>query len=163
MINRKNSEHEHLIEALKNCPLFGNLSGGELKDILKISHIRDYSAGEKIFEDGTIGLCFYIIVKGGAVISANSGEKQTAIKEFGEGAFFSEVHLFSETFHTVSCTAKEVTRTIVISKPDLEDLVKIKPKLGIKLLLKFLDFFGQRLDELYKENIELKGNSLRQS
>jgi hypothetical protein len=49
-----------------------------------------------------------------------------------------------------------VTRVIVLSKPDFEDLVKIRPKLGIKVLLKFLDFFGQKLDKLYKENSELK-------
>jgi CRP-like cAMP-binding protein len=68
------------------------------------------------------------------------------------------VHLFSESYHTVSCVAKEVTRAIVLSKPDFEDLVKINPRLGGKLLLKFLDFFGERLDKLYRENREMKQN-----
>ena len=72
MFSRKNSEHSRLIAALKNCPLFDDLSGSELKDILKISHIRDYSAEEKIFEEGTVGLCFYIIVKGSVVILSNT-------------------------------------------------------------------------------------------
>jgi hypothetical protein len=50
MFNRKNSEQGQLISALKKCPLFDDLSGSELKDLLKISHIRDYSAEEKVFE-----------------------------------------------------------------------------------------------------------------
>jgi len=158
MFNRKNSEHNQLITALKNCALFEDLSGAEIKDVLKVSHIRDFSADEKIFEEGTVGLCFYIIVKGGVVIVSNADGKQNVLKEFGEGAYFSEIHLFSESFHTVSCISKEVTRTIVLSKPDFEDLVKIKPRLGIKLLLKFLDFFGQKLDKLYEENSKLKQN-----
>jgi CRP-like cAMP-binding protein len=158
MFNRKNSEHSHLVSALKNCPIFEGLSGSELKDVLKISHIRDYSADEKVFEEGTVGLCFYVIVKGSVVITSNTEGKQSILKEYGEGSYFSEVHLFSESFHTVSCIAKEVTRTIVLSKPDFEDLVKISPKLGNKLLLKFLDFFGEKLDRLYKENSELKQN-----
>lgn len=158
MFNRKKPEQSQLISTLKKCPLFDDLSGSELRDLLKISHIRDYSADERVFEEGTVGLCFYVIVKGSAAIISNSDGRQTILKEFGDGAYFSEVHLFSETYHTVSCIAKEVTRVMVLSKPDFEDLVKIRPKLGIKVLLKFLDFFGQKLDKLYKENSELKQN-----
>ena len=69
---------------------------------------------------------------------------------------FSEVHLFSETNHSVSCIAKELSKLIIFAKPDFEEIIKIKPKLGNKVLLNFLDFFGQKLDELYKENKELK-------
>lgn len=158
MFSRKISEQSRLISAVKKCPLFDDLSGSELKDLLKISHIRDYSAEEKVFEEGTVGLCFYIIVKGSVAIISTSEGKQIILKEYGDGAYFSEVHLFSETHHSVSCVAKEVTRLVVLSKPDFEDLVKIRPKLGIKVLLRFLDFFGQRLDKLYKENSELKQN-----
>jgi len=158
MFNRKNSEHSQLITTLKNCPVFEGLSGAELKNVLKITHIRDYSASEKIFEVGTVGLCLYIIVKGSAAIVTNAEGNQNVLKEYGDGAYFSEIHLFSESFHTVTCVAKEVTRTIVLSKPDFEDLVKINPRLGIKLLLKFLDFFGQKLDMLYEENSKLKQN-----
>lgn len=156
MFGKKDTEHNQLTGALKNCPIFEDLSGSELKAVLNISHIRDYSTDEKLFEEGTIGLCFYIIVRGSAVISNEKDGKQSIFKEFGQGAYFSEVHLFSETYHTVSCIAKEVTRAIVLSKPDLEDLVKINPRLGSKLLLRFLDFFGQKLDRLYKENREMK-------
>ena len=69
---------------------------------------------------------------------------------------FSEIHLFTETNHNVTCAAKEVTKLIIFSKPDLEDLVKINPKLGNKILLRFLDFLGQKLDEMYRENTDLK-------
>ena len=158
MFKHRDTEHSQLAAALKNCPLFEGLSGGELKEILKIAHIRDYSTDEKLFDEGTLGLCFYLIVKGSAVISTEKDGKTAELKEYREGAYFSEVHLFSETYHTVSCTAKEVTRAIVLAKPDFEDLVKIKPRLGTKLLLKFLDFFGEKLEKLYKENRELKQN-----
>lgn len=155
---KKDNEHNRLYESMKKCPLFEDLSRSEMKELLKISHIRDYSIDEKIFEEGTMGLCFYLIIKGSAVITSDKVGKQTIFREFGEGAYFSEVHLFSESYHTVSCVAKEVTRAIVLSKPDFEDLVKINPRLGGKLLLKFMDFFGQKLDKLYRENREMKQN-----
>lgn len=156
---RKELDNDPLLSALSSCPVFEGLSASELKEVLKISHIRDYSAEEKIFNEGTVGLCFYIIVKGSAVITADKESSPLVLKEYGAGSYFSEVHLFSEIYHTVNCIAKEVTRAIVIAKPDLEYLIKIKPKLGNKLLLGFLDFFGDKIDKLYKENRELKQNS----
>jgi len=156
MFDKRKSDDNVLISTMKNCELFNGLSGSEIKTLISISHIRDYSESEKIFFDGTIGLCIYLIVKGSVQIFTENDNKVSILKEFAEGAFFSEVHLFSETSHTVSCMAKEVTRVIVFAKPDIEDIVKIKPKLGNKILLKFLDFFAKKLDELYKENSDLK-------
>lgn len=156
MFGKHNSDSDLLKTRIKECPLFSELSGGEVKSLLEITHIRDYSEGEKIFTDGTIGLCFYIIVKGKVKIISEDGANTLLLKELTEGAYFSEVHLFSETTHTISAASGEITRLIVFAKPDLKELVKKEPKLGNKILLKFLDFFGERVDELYRENKELK-------
>lgn len=156
MFNKKNSQQDILLKTMQECSLFNELSNSELKTLLGIAHIRDYAEGEKIFEDGTIGICFYLIVNGGVRVIYEKEGKTGIIREFNNGEFFSEVHLFSESFHTVSCAASQVTKLIVLAKPDFEDLVKIKSKLGNKILLKFLEFFGSKTDELYKENRELK-------
>ena len=74
MFGKNNSEGNLLKTRIKECPLFSELSGSEVKSLLEISHIRDYSENEKIFTHGTIGLCFYIIVKGSVkIISENNG------------------------------------------------------------------------------------------
>lgn len=156
MFNKNNTEQDLLLKRMLDCTLFCDFSTGEIKTLLNIAHVRDYAESEKIFEDGTIGLCFYIIVKGSVKIISEKDDKTNIIREFKDGEYFSEIHLFSESYHTVSCTAGEVTKLIVFAKPDLEDFVKIKPKLGNKVLLEFLEFFGSKMDELYKENRELK-------
>jgi len=156
MFNRKISDNDLLVKTMEACPLFSELSAGEIKSLLGIAHIREYSSDEKIFTDETIGLCFYLIVAGTVSIIAERSGKTIILKEYKKASFFSEVHLFSETNHSVSCIAKELTKLIIFTKPDFEEIVKIKPKLGNKVLLNFLDFFGQKLDELYKENKELK-------
>lgn len=153
---KKNTEQELLLKRMSACGVFNGLSNSEISTLLKISHIRDYSEGEKIFEEGTIGLCFYIIVKGSIkILTAKDGVPRT-LRHFHEGEYFSEVHLFAETFHSVSCVSDEVTKLIVFAKPDFEDFVNIKPKLSNKVLSNFLVFFGEKLDELYRENRELK-------
>ena len=156
MFNKNNQEHELLFKRMKNSGIFELLGESDINVLLRIAHIREYSGGEKIFTEGTVGLCFYIIVKGSVNMVLNQSGEEQIIREYGEGSFFSEIHLFTETNHNVTCVAKEVTKLIIFSKPDLEDLVKINPKLGNKILLRFLDFLGQKLEKMYKENTELK-------
>lgn len=159
MFVNKNPNSELSLKVLDRCPLFSDLRKSELKTVLKTAHIRDYSADEKVFTEGTTGLCFYIVGKGSVEIvsesdTAGSGREKT-LRVYGEGGYFSESHLFSEINHTVSCVAKEVTRLIIFTKPDFEDLVKTKPKIANKLLLKFLEFMSEQLESLYKENKNL--------
>jgi CRP-like cAMP-binding protein len=157
MFNRKITD-EIEFKTLSSCPLFAGLSKGELKTVLNISHIRDYSSDEKVFTEGTIGLCFYIVVKGKVDIVTETPEEGThpkTIKTYKAGAYFSEAHLFAEINHTVSCIAREVTKLIIFTKPDFDDFVKINPKTGNKLLLNFLRFTSIQLEQLYKQNMEL--------
>lgn len=156
MFGRNNFEQNLLAARMKACPLFSSLTSGEIKYLLSTAHLRDYADGEKVFDEGTIGLCFYLIIKGCVRIVAEDDGKQHSIREFKDGEFFSEIHLFSESYHSVSCISGEVTKLVVFTKPDFEELVKIKSQMGNKILLKFLEFFGMKMDELYRENRGLK-------
>lgn len=156
MFNRKTTDDIEF-RTLSTCPLFAGLSKAELKTVLNISHIRDYSFDEKVFAEGTVGLCFYIVVKGKVEIVSETPKDSTpkTIKTYEAGAYFSEAHLFAEINHTVSCIAREVTKLIIFTKPDFDDFVKINPKTGNKLLLNFLQFISVQLEQLYKQNMEL--------
>jgi CRP-like cAMP-binding protein len=158
MFKNKSYDNKFSLKVLSECELFSGLSRSELKTVLKTSHIRDYSIDEKIFTEGTMGLCLYIIAKGSVdIVSESAGNGiPKVLKSYKEGGFFSETHLFSEVNHTVSCVAREVTKLIIFTKPDFEDLVKIKPKIANKFLLRFLKFMGEQLELLYKENKDLK-------
>lgn len=155
MFGTKNKK-DSVSEAIKKCQLFSDFSDREIKKLISISHIRDYSEGEKIFSEGSLGICFYLIVKGRATLVSEKDGRATEVRELGEGSCFSEVHLFSETYHTVSCITKEMTRLLVLSKPDIEDLMKVDLRFATRMMSKFLDFFGIKLQELYEENRKLK-------
>lgn len=141
---------------MRECPLFSDLRDSDIKYLLRMAHVRDYSPDELIFSEGTIGLCFYLIVKGTVKIVSRDGNQEIVLRDYKDGDYFSEVHLFAETNHTVSCTAVELTRLIIFSKPDFENMAKVKPKLGNRILVKFLHYFAEQLDRLYRQNKELK-------
>jgi CRP-like cAMP-binding protein len=159
MFKNKKITEKAEFKTLSSCPLFQGLSKSEQKTVIDISQVRDYSADEKVFSEGTVGLCFYIIVKGSVEIVTESPGGETVppkiLRVYNEGGYFSEAHLFAEINHTVSCIAKDVTRLMIFTKPDFEDLIRIKPKIGNKLLLNFLQFLSTQLEILYKENREL--------
>lgn len=158
MFRKKTFSEDSINRTIRDCPLFKGLSSSELKTSLSMAHIREYAADEKIFSEGTVGLCFYIIAKGKVEIVSDGAPalKNRVLREYTDGGYFSESHLFAESNHTVSCVAKELTKLIIFAKPDFEDLIKIKPKTGNKLLLNFLEFMGSQLEMLYKENREIK-------
>jgi CRP-like cAMP-binding protein len=156
MLKKNRSETDLIKERIAASSVFKELPDSDLRALLRIAHVRDYSAGEKIFTEGTVGLCFYIIVKGSVSMLQSDSPDAPSIRELGEGDIFSEIHLFTESIHSVTAVAKDLTKLIIFAKPDIEDLVKINPKPGNRILLRFLDCLATRLDEVYKENRELK-------
>lgn len=156
MFGKNKSEKEILTKKIIECPLFSELSGSEIKTLLGISHVREYGTDEMVFNEGTVGLCFYIIVKGSVELGVMNGSSFIIMKTFKEGEYFSAVHLFSETNHSVSCVAKEVTKLLIFAKPDMEELIKSNPKTGTKIVQSFLNFFGSEIQRMYVENLEMK-------
>lgn len=153
---KKTNEDDILKKRMRECPIFTDLSDADIKYLLRMAHVRDYSTDEIVFSEGTVGLCFYLVVKGMVQIISGDGSSEIVLREYKVGDYFSEVHLFSETTHTVSCTAKELTKLLIFSKPDFENMAKVKPRIGNRVLVNFLHYFAEQLDKLYKQNKELK-------
>lgn len=55
---------EEITEILRMCQLFSELSDKELRSIAKLGRIEKFEAGEKIYEQSSIGTKLYILFKG---------------------------------------------------------------------------------------------------
>ena len=55
---------EEITEILRTCELFSELSDKELRSIAKLGRIEKFEAGEKIYEQSSIGTKLYILFKG---------------------------------------------------------------------------------------------------
>ncbi len=55
---------EEITEILRMCELFSELSDKELRSIAKLGRIEKFEAGEKIYEQSSIGTKLYILFKG---------------------------------------------------------------------------------------------------
>ena len=156
-----NSGSDAIIKIIKECPVFQGFSASEVKKLISISHIRNYSEGEKIFSQGTLGICFYIITGGSAEIVFDNNGESVKLKDLITGDFFSETHLFADTYHNVSCISREASQILVITRPDLEHLIKTNPRFANKLLLRFLEHLALENEKLYKDYLSITVKSPR--
>lgn len=141
------------LELLRKVPIFSELKDRELREFLRISHIRSFGKKETIFWEGEPGVGMYII-QGGRVQITKKCEIEaggTLLAELGDGDFFGELALLDDSPRSACAFAAEETKVIGIFRPDLMSLFNRKPNLGISVLFKLADMIGYRLKATNQE------------
>ena len=150
----KNSQNQNIRLFLKNIPLFAKLGKRELREIEHLIHRRQYKNQEVIFWQNEPGVGMYIVQSGevGIFNDYNTPEqKQLAI--LGQGDFFGEMALLEDDNRSATAVAISEAQLIGVFHPDLFDLFRRKPELGIKVLSTLASMLSLRLR---KTNLELQ-------
>lgn len=134
---------EHILNVLRDIPVFQDLTPRELAIIERVLHRRHYNADEIIFSQGSMGAGMYIILEGSVKVLTEPDGKVLA--ELVEGEFFGEIALLEEIPRSASAVA--ITPCVVLGffQGDLFGLTERNPKLGSKILLKLSRMMGRRL------------------
>lgn len=131
--------------ALRSTPLFENLRSRDWKLMSDLFHVRDYSAGEIIFEKGTPGLGMYVIVDGRVKIVTEEEGKEVVLTTLNHGDFFGEMSLIDEIERSAGAVAETQTRLVGLFRPQLQQLMTHRPRLGITLFERLAKIVVQRL------------------
>jgi CRP-like cAMP-binding protein len=116
--------------------LFKQFSTDAMAFILEHLVERRYNRDDLIFKEENPSICFFIIKQGSAEIfvTPSSGEK-IIYETVSAGQLFGEVSVISASSRTASARALEGdTILLVLSTFDLEELCKVFPVDGLKLL-----------------------------
>lgn len=148
--------------ALSQVNIFGRLSWQEIRIIENAVHIRNYAPGEQVFKQGDPGSGMYIIMEGRVGIFLDIPQQEPKkLSELCEGDFFGEIALLDESPRTATATALEPCNIIGFYRPDLMDILKIKPAVGGKIILSLSEVLATRLrstnSELVKVSRQLDG------
>jgi serine/threonine protein phosphatase PrpC len=135
------SEAESRMEALRKIPLFRHLTYKEQTAVLSLATTRSYRAGREIFVEGQPGEELYVVIRGRVSIE-NSGVE---IAELRPGGHFGEMGLIDNAPRSATVRASEHTRVMVISRPDLMNLMRKESILAVKLLWSFVQVLSDRL------------------
>ena len=113
------------VERIRTIPLFAGLSDQELKAVGDKLEERTTSAGEHLSSEGGAGYFFFVLERGGAVVTR--GDETLAT--FGPGDFFGEGAIFRARRRTATVTATEPGVVFAMFGADFAKLAADIPEL----------------------------------
>ena len=129
------------VEVLKHMPLFRHLTYKEIIRILNLTEVSDYGQGEDILREGDPGDELYIILKG----KIRLHKEGAFITHLLPGAHLGEMALIDRSPRSVSATADERSRLLILRRRDFYEIIRKDPPLSVKLLWSFVQVLGDRL------------------
>jgi CRP-like cAMP-binding protein len=117
-------------DAIKNAPLFAQLSKKDIKQLTAVMTPRSFQAGEVIVESGKKGLGFFIIASGTAKVTAR-GNEVGALKA---GDHFGEIALIDEGPRMAEVRAESDVETYVLASWQFRPFVQDHPDVAWALM-----------------------------
>jgi PPM family protein phosphatase len=146
----RSQELNRKVEVLKQMPLFRHLTYKEILRVLALTEVKDFKPGDEIITEDQPGSELFIILSGKVRL-----HKEGALVTYvGQGAHLGEMALIDNGPRSVSATAEEPSRLLLLRRRDFNDLIRNFPRLSVKLLWSFVQVLGQRLR---KTNEDLAG------
>jgi len=129
------------LEVLKGMQMFRYLSYKELVRVSNIAEMLEIKNDQTIFSIGQPGDAMYVVVSGSVRLSKG----QATVAELGRGHHFGEMALVDRSVRSLTATASEGTRLLVIHRKDFYDIIKREPASAVKMLWSFVQVLGARL------------------
>jgi CRP-like cAMP-binding protein len=118
------------VEALRQIPLFRDLSQKSLRAILACANEVDVPAGQVLVQPGLEGSGLFVIEEGSVMV-----ELPNRKAELGPGECFGELALLTpEAVRTARVRTRTDVRCLAISRYDFRKLLESEPKLALAML-----------------------------
>ncbi|MBL9038055.1 MAG: cyclic nucleotide-binding domain-containing protein [Archangium sp.] len=137
------------LATLRAVPLFKDLRDADLKRIMKLLHVREYTAGEVVFREGQTGAGMYIIQRGEVDIVARLADgSEMSLVTLHDRQFFGELALLESGARSATCVVRKPSTLLGIFQSDLEQLIERNSRLGARVIWNLARLTGARLREL---------------
>jgi CRP-like cAMP-binding protein len=142
---------------LKRHHLFGNLTAGELDQLLAHAHVETFRAKQEIFHKGSPGRGLLTVLRGRVRISClgpDGGE--VLLTDLGEGEVFGEITLLDGRERTADATALAECELLAIDRRDFVPFLMANPDVALRLLVVVCDRL-RHTTEQFEDVIFLEG------
>ena len=117
--------------ALRQVPLFAELTTRELSELASVVTWQRYAAGERVVEEGDDGDAMYFVVTGSVRVTRDG--EPTAIATLGPGEPFGELTLFDDVPRVASVVADTDISVGRIARAEFGDLVDQIPGIALAI------------------------------
>jgi CRP/FNR family cyclic AMP-dependent transcriptional regulator len=134
------------LEILAQIDLFSGLPAGHLRRVVDIGVEETYKSSAHVFDEGSPGDKFYLIIEGAVRISRmvpGMGEENLAVLR--PGNYFGEMSLIDDAPRSATAVCHEKCRLFVVNRRDLEDLLFVDRDLAYELLWNWVRTLSRRL------------------
>ncbi len=114
---------------LAGVELFEGLDDDELARLAGWFDVRAVGPGVELVTEGASGYSFYVLVEGGAVVSADGETAATC----GPGDFFGEIAILGDSRRTATVTTTEPSRVLVMFGTEFRRLQDSQPAIAARL------------------------------
>lgn len=129
------SQHFERVLLLTKVPLFAYLRTDQLSRMAPLLEPVAWPKGERVFDQGDMGLEFYIITSGRIGISVDPDpRRQVFINELKAGDCLGEMALIDNEPRSATAHVLEDTQALALDKERLHGLLMSYPELGIGML-----------------------------
>jgi len=126
----------HVLQRLREVPLFGRLPLEDLKRIADSTGQTSYRQGTVIYHQGELSTTLYVIESGRVALLTKDGKAESqVISHLGPGDFFGERSLLTGRPRETSVQAVEDTRFLYLNKGDFDRLLGALPSVKKALIL----------------------------
>lgn len=148
-------------ERFHQTPIFSNLNGKEVGEILRITEEVTIDAGQDVFQPGDEADSFYIVLDGRIDIripSKESGQEETVtIATLSNHSVFGEMSFLGKRPRSAYATAVEHTRLNKISGEEFFAMIDKGNVAAYKVTYNFAMLIASRLRRVENELLEVLG------
>ncbi|MEO7331546.1 MAG: mechanosensitive ion channel family protein, partial [Minicystis sp.] len=117
-------------EALGAIALFQPLAAAEQEQLAAAARAQQYSAGERVLDEGEPGDSLYLVTAGTVQVEIGEGSAKRALATLGPGDFFGEMSLLTGEPRHASCIVASELRCLVIDRASLKPLLAAQPAMA---------------------------------
>jgi PAS domain S-box-containing protein len=147
-------------EFIKSVYYFNTLSDDNIEKILDVCKTQYFHRGEIIFEEGSPGDAFHIIIKGTVEIWKNYNKKEMNLVAIqGPGSFFGEMALIDSLPRSATVKANDDVTTLSILQEDFIQIIYDNSSIALAVMLSMSSMIRSSTEKLFT-NLNIKSRML---
>ena len=127
----------------REISIFNAMTAEDIKKIVGSGKLLRFKSGQFVIESGQITDEMFVVIDGEIKISLK-GADQLSFK-IGPGEVFGEVSMLSRALRTADCVATQDTQLAIISRQNLQRLMRVEPELSTQLLFNLASSLSLKL------------------
>lgn len=132
-----------IAQVAHELPLFGGLTGEQIKRLASLCSVRRCARDEIIFRQGGASDQLYILLDGEVDIA--TGSLGGPVGFVGDGEVLGELSMLSGAPHSATATALTPVEIAVLERKDLTELIRLRPDIGVQIYQNLAVGLGEKL------------------